>query len=119
MIPIKILTDHKSLKCLTMQLTLNHRQARWLEKLTEFNYEIDYTPGPLNIVPDALSQRPDYNLAVISESVPTIGTELLDLIRPAITDDKDFGPIFARLRDMSNDDTLNSAYRIENDLLFL
>ena len=28
-IPIKILTDHESLKCLVMQPTLNHRQARF------------------------------------------------------------------------------------------
>ena len=48
-----------------------------------------------------------------------IGTKLLDLICPMITDDKEFGPIFAHLQDMSNDDTLNSAYHIENDLLFL
>ena len=54
-VPIKILTDHESLKYLVMQLTLSHRQACWLEKLTKFNYDIEYTPGPMNVVPDALS----------------------------------------------------------------
>ena len=51
---IKILTDHASLKYLVTQLTLSHRQVHWLEKLAEYNYEIKYTPGPLNIVPSAL-----------------------------------------------------------------
>ena len=118
LIPIKILTDHESLRFLVTQPTLNHRQARWLEKLAEFNYEIEYTPGPLNIVPDALSRRPDYNLAAITEFAPIIGQNLLDLVRAKIPDDKDFGPIFARLRDIPQDD-LHSAYRIESDLLYL
>ena len=36
-VPIKIYTDHASLKHLATQPTLNHRQARWLEKLAGFN----------------------------------------------------------------------------------
>lgn len=117
-VPIKILTDHASLKYLATQPTLSHRQARWLEKLAEFNYEIEYTPGPLNVLPDALSRRPDYNLATISESIPTIGQDLLNSIRSNIANDKDFGPIFVRLRDMPKGDP-HSAYRIENGLLYL
>ncbi|GJJ75507.1 hypothetical protein EMPS_07865 [Entomortierella parvispora] len=115
-VPIKIFTDHDSLKHLATQPTLNHRQARWLEKLAEFNYEIAYTPGPLNVVPDALSRRPDHNLAAICESVPTIGQDLLDSIRAKTPDDKDFGPIVTSLRQRDNP---SSAYRLENELLFL
>ena len=118
LVPIKIFTDHASLKCMATQPTLSHRQARWLEKLAEFDYEIDYTPGPQNIVPDALSRRPDYNLAVMSESVTRIGNPLLDSIRTKITNDKDFGPIFCRLRDLSKDDP-HSAYHVENGFLYL
>jgi hypothetical protein len=117
-VPIKIFTDHASLKYLATQPTLNHRQARWLEKLAEFNYEIEYTPGPLNVVPDALSRRPDYNLAAISEAVPAIGQDFLKSIRSKIRDDKDFGPIVHRLQAVSQDDP-HSAYRLENGLLFL
>ena len=54
-IPIKILTDHESLKRLVTQPTLSHRQVQWLEKLAEFNYEINYTPNLMNIIPDTLS----------------------------------------------------------------
>lgn len=117
-VPIKIFSDHESLKCLATQPTLNHRQARWLEKLAEFNYEIEYTPGPMNVVPDALSRRPDYNLATASESAPAIGQKFLDSIRSKIPDDKDFGPIVARLQALPHDDP-HSEYRLETGLLFL
>lgn len=117
-VPIKIYTDHESLKCLATQPHLNHRQARWLEKLAEFNYEIVYTPGPINIVPDALSRRPDYNLAAIYESVPTIGRPLLDSIRSALATDRDFGPVLARLQN-SSEHEFRSEYRLENGLLYL
>ena len=115
-IPIKIFTDHESLKCLATQPTLNHRQARWLEKLAEYNYEIAYTPGPENIVPDALSRRPDHNLAAMTESSPIIGLPFLESVRSKTPDDKDFGPIVTRLK---NDADPHSAYRLENDILFL
>ena len=115
-IPIKIFTDHESLKCLATQPTLNHRQARWLEKLAEYNFEIAYTPGPENIVPDALSRRPDHNLASMTESSPIVGLPFLESIRSKIPDDKDFGPILTRLK---NNDDPHSAYQLENDLLFL
>ncbi|KAF9366973.1 hypothetical protein CPC16_007195, partial [Podila verticillata] len=72
----------------------------------------------MNIVPDALSRRPDYNLAMLSETVPKIGQDLLDLIRTNIPDDKNFGPIFARLQDPSRDEP-HSAYRLENGLLYV
>ncbi len=48
-----------------------------------------------------------------------IGLDFLDLIRSTIADDKDFGPIFARLQDIPDDDDPHSAYRVENGLLFL
>ena len=116
--PIKIMTDHASLKYLATQPTLSHRQARWLEKLAEFDYEIVYTPGPMNIVPDALSRRPDYNLAAVYESSTTIGLPLLDSIRSALPSDPDFGPVLARLNE-SEQYATHSEYRMENNLLFL
>jgi transposase InsO family protein len=89
-----------------------------LEKLSEFNYEIEYTPGPMNIVPDALSRRPDHNLAVIHESTTQIGQPLLDLIRTKTPEDHDFGPIFVRLQNLPQVDP-HSTYLMENGLLYL
>ena len=49
-------TDHKGLTHLLKQKTLSARQARWIERISEFNFDVEYLPGPLNVLPDALSR---------------------------------------------------------------
>src|SRR3954470_470144 len=56
---IRILTDHNSLIWLQTQPHLSLRQTRWLEKLSEFDYKIEYQEGKKNVVADALSRHPD------------------------------------------------------------
>ena len=46
-------TDQCGLKYLFDQPTLNARQARWLEFLCEFNFEIKHIKGKENKVADA------------------------------------------------------------------
>ena len=41
-LPIKVLTDHRSLEYFTSTKQLNRRQARWSEFLTDFNFIITY-----------------------------------------------------------------------------
>jgi len=48
-------TDHKSLEHVLTQKGLSGRQARWLEKLSEFDFGVQYVPGEENVLPDALS----------------------------------------------------------------
>ena len=48
-------TDHKALIHLIQQHNLSGRQACWLEKLSEFDFDITYMPGSSNVVADALS----------------------------------------------------------------
>ena len=50
-------TDHCGLKYLFDQPTLNARQARWLEFLCEFDFEIKHIKGKENKVADALSMK--------------------------------------------------------------
>ena len=49
-------TDHKGLVHLLNQRNLSGRQARWMEKLSEFDFEVVYVPGTENILSDALSR---------------------------------------------------------------
>ena len=54
--PFTIVSDHHSLKYLMTQPNLSKRQARWVEQLAEFNFEIVHRPGKSNVVVDALSR---------------------------------------------------------------
>ena len=53
----ELYTDHKSLKYLFSQKELNLRQQRWIEFLSSYDFEIQYTPGKGNVVADALSRK--------------------------------------------------------------
>jgi transposase InsO family protein len=59
-IPIKIFTDHKNLEYFMTTKELTRRQARWAEKLAEFNFKILYQSGAKNHKADALTRMPGY-----------------------------------------------------------
>ncbi|KAJ9566939.1 hypothetical protein OSB04_002905 [Centaurea solstitialis] len=50
-------TDHKSLKYIFDQKTLNMRQQRAMELIKDYDCEILYHPGKANVVADALSRK--------------------------------------------------------------
>ena len=52
-----IYTDHKSLKYIFTQADLNMRQRRWLELIKDYDLEVHYHPGKVNVVADALSRK--------------------------------------------------------------
>ncbi|GKA01410.1 putative reverse transcriptase domain-containing protein [Tanacetum coccineum] len=52
-----VFTDHKSLQHILDKTELNMRQRRWLELLSDYDFEIRYPPGKANVVADALSQK--------------------------------------------------------------
>ncbi|GJX36226.1 putative reverse transcriptase domain-containing protein [Tanacetum coccineum] len=51
-----VFTDHKSLQHILDQKELNMRQHRWLELLSDYDYEFCYHPGKANVVADALTR---------------------------------------------------------------
>ena len=52
-----IYTDHKSLKYLPLQRELNLRQRRWMELIKNYDCVINYHPGKVNVVADAMSRK--------------------------------------------------------------
>ena len=56
---VVVYTDHRNLEYFHTTKTLNRRQARWAEILSEFNFVITYRPGEKNGKADALSRRTD------------------------------------------------------------
>ncbi len=59
----RVLTDHNSLRFFMTQPNLTSRQARWQEKLSALDFEIEYIKGKTNVVADAFSRRPDLSKA--------------------------------------------------------
>ena len=57
---VEIFTDHKSLKYVFTQKELNMRHRRWLELMADFDLDLQYHPGKVNVVLDALSRKPSY-----------------------------------------------------------
>lgn len=55
---VRLLTDHHPLTFLQTQPNLSRRQARWVEFLSRFHFDIDYKPGKTNIA-DPISRNPN------------------------------------------------------------
>ena len=59
-----IYTDHKSLKYIFTQKELSMRQRRWLELMADYDIDLQYHPGMINIAPDALSRKSEASMAM-------------------------------------------------------
>ena len=68
---IILMTDHKALKYLLDQPNLNARQAKWLDFLSEYDFEIQHIKGKENKVVDALSRNARLNFAVVFSTYST------------------------------------------------
>ncbi|GMF64452.1 unnamed protein product [Phytophthora fragariaefolia] len=93
--PFVVNTDHASLRTAIKSLHISQRMAQWLSFFVEYNFQVDYKPGRLNVVADALSRRPDYAMhkadanaiGVVRTSIPS--SSLLDDVRSAYANDAD------------------------------
>ena len=65
---IHVVTDHRALEFFKTQRRLSHRQMRWMEYLSRFDFDIRYVKGNSNTVADSLSRYHQLDNAV--EKVP-------------------------------------------------
>ncbi|SGY55447.1 BQ5605_C006g04026 [Microbotryum silenes-dioicae] len=112
-----ILTDHSTLEHFQTQRTvLSRRQARWLDTLAEFDYDLRYLPGEDNIVADAMSR---YSF---TDPLPTLvaavsHVKLSDAVKQQILDAYKTDPFCQQA--MSNIGSVTSDFKIVDALLYL
>src|SRR5271169_1100215 len=67
-----IVTDHQALVHFNTQPKMSRHQARWLELMQEFDYNLVYKPGTTNRVADPLSRQPSKLNSVTAISFPQL-----------------------------------------------
>ena len=82
---IIVWTDHESLKYLATMRNPSKRLARWLEEFGEYALDIRYRKGQENMIPDAISRRPDW-----MGKGPRDRAAIVATIRTANTDEDDW-----------------------------
>ncbi|KAG3054997.1 hypothetical protein PI125_g25778 [Phytophthora idaei] len=83
--PFVVYTDHASLQTAVKSPDISQRMARWLSFFAEYDFRVEYNPGRLNFVADALSRRPDY--AVKTADANRIGVERVSAPSSSLIDD--------------------------------
>ncbi|GJX82274.1 putative nucleotidyltransferase, ribonuclease H [Tanacetum coccineum] len=78
-----IYTDHNSLHHIFSQKELNMRQRRWIELFSDYDCEIHYHPGKVNVVANALSRKERVN----PKRVRAINVPLKGDVRTLIMDE--------------------------------
>ena len=76
-----ILTDHVALTYIRSSATVSRRNARWLEFLSQFSFDIQHIKGKENVVADALSRVPgseNVSSLVLCSLSHTVGLEHVD-----------------------------------------
>ena len=83
-----IYTDHKSLRHIMDRPNLNMRHRRWLDVDKDYDYEILYHPGKVNMVADALSCKSAGSSTPVTCMRISVDSPLVSLIREAQVEGK-------------------------------
>ncbi|GBG59781.1 hypothetical protein CBR_g54884 [Chara braunii] len=108
-------TDHQTLRWMRTQQVLSDALKRWIEVVEQYDFDPQYLKGECNKVADALSRRPDFSGALITEFDLTddVTRSLVDAYR----EDQFMSEIIRRLQ--AKDKKTSAEFELVNDLLFL
>jgi hypothetical protein len=108
-------TDHSGLKYLFEQPTLNARQTRWLEFLSEYDFDIKHIKGKENKVVDALNRRVHKMHAT---TISMYMTDLKDRILEVVTTNQHYVQVKESLQ-QNNVQHKYKDYKLEEDGILL
>jgi hypothetical protein len=95
-----IRTDHRSLCFLLDQRLTTIPQHQWANKLLGFDFVVEYKPGALNVVADALSHRDECSAEAMALSAPQFA--LFDDLRQEINGDVELSQLCDGIRGGAN-----------------
>ena len=119
-----VYTDHATLRHFPTQPKLTRRQARWMELLQEYDFDFKYKRGADNIVPDALSRRPDHRaedpITPTPEAVEihSIDIQLEPGIRQRLIEDYKTSPRLSLVYASCLQGSIPTGYAFHNGLLY-
>ncbi|GBG76310.1 hypothetical protein CBR_g22058 [Chara braunii] len=108
-------TDHQTLRWMRTQPVLSDALKRWIEVIEQYDFDPQYLKGEYNKVADALSRRPDFSGALITEFDLT--DDVTQSLVEAYCQDQFMSEIIRRLE--AKDKKTSAEFELVNGLLFL
>ncbi|GBG65423.1 hypothetical protein CBR_g50783 [Chara braunii] len=108
-------TNHQTLRWMRTQPALSDALKRWIEVIEQYDFDPQYIKGEYNKVADALSRRPDFSGALITEYDLT--DDVTRSLVEAYREDQFMSEIIRRLE--AKDKQTSAEFELVNGLLFL
>ncbi|GBG80094.1 hypothetical protein CBR_g30461 [Chara braunii] len=109
------MTDHQTLRWMRTQPVLSDALKRWIEVIEQYDFDPQYLKREYNKVADALSHRPDFSGALITEF--NLMDHVTQFLVEAYREDQFMSKIIRRLR--AKDKKTSAEFELVNGLLFL
>ncbi|GBG68793.1 hypothetical protein CBR_g3333 [Chara braunii] len=108
-------TDHQTLRWMRTQPVLSDALKRWIEVIEQYDFDPQFLKGEYNKVADALSRRPDFSGALITEFDLT--DNVTQSLVEAYQEDQFMSEIIRRPE--AKDKRTSAEFEMVNGLLFL